>query len=59
MCVVVVSMVHDAALPKAKQHGIKVAKAKREEMHKQAHAAEEAKHPRASEETATANETAA
>ncbi|KAF8817417.1 DnaJ domain-containing protein [Phlegmacium glaucopus] len=31
-------MVHEAALPKAKQHGMKAAKAKQEEMLKQAHA---------------------
>lgn len=35
------SIVHEAALPKAKQHGMKAAKAKREEMLKQAHTAEE------------------
>lgn len=27
-------MVHEAALPKAKQHGMRATKAKREEMHK-------------------------
>ena len=29
-------MVHEAALPKAKQHGMKIAKAKREELQKHA-----------------------
>jgi len=36
-------MVHEAALPKPKQHGMKAAKARREEMHKYAEAAAAAK----------------
>jgi len=35
-CVLLTSMVHEAALPKAKQHGTKAAKSKQEEMLKQA-----------------------